>query len=175
MPSNKNSNSNSSISMQSLSFGKGKNGLAGLVLVILLCLAITAYYHMYKSNRLEPFEDAESSDIVSIPKTGGAPNLKVENGECVVALFYADWCPHCVKFKPSFNKAKGLLDGKKFKGKVMRFVLGDCDAYKNLSKDYDVNGYPTVKILNDNNKQTAVEYDGERTFDGLKDYFITDN
>ena len=126
--------------------------LAFFALVVLL---FAIYYLSYKSNH-EPFD-------------GGAPNLNVSNTEIVIALFYADWCPHCVSFKPDYKKAMASLNGKKYKGKNMRFEMVDCDANKNLSKQYDVNGFPTVKILNSDG--SSAEYDGARTYDGLKGYF----
>ena len=65
------------------------------------------------------------------------------------------------------------LNGKAYKGKKMRLVKVDCDKYKELAKKYDVAGYPTVKILNDDG--TNVEYDGDRTYEGLRKYLVTDN
>lgn len=178
MPSNNNTSKNSN---SSLSFGKGKNSMAIVALVILIVIIVVAYYHMYKSNRGEGFTDdedeAEYEDEHKMNSrsdfTDGPPNLTPKSGECIVALFYADWCPHCVKFKPDFKKAKAAMDGKKHKSNTMRFEMVDCDKYKDLSKKYDVSGFPTVKLLNSNGAD--VEYDGERSFEGLKKYLVTND
>ena len=104
----------------------------------------------------------------------GVPNLKASSGECVVALFYADWCPHCVAFKPDFKKAMKELNTKTNKqGKTLRLEMVDCDANKDISKKYNVKGFPTVKIINDDASQT--EYSGERSFESLQKYLISDN
>jgi thiol-disulfide isomerase/thioredoxin len=160
MPSNNNSNS----IKNSMSFGKGKHGMATIVLLVLILVASAAYYFMYKYNR-EGFESAES--------------LKPESGECIVALFYAPWCGHCKTFKPHFEKAMSELDGKKsgkgeLKGKTIRFAKINCDEDENkpLAKKYDVAGYPTVKILKDDG--TDIEYDGERSLEGMKKYLVVD-
>lgn len=128
-----------------------------LMFIALIAIVVGIYYFSYKKNR-EPFEDGSDE-----------PNLNVKKGEKVIALFYADWCPHCVSFKPHYKKAMASLDGNKHKGKTMRFVMVDCDKYKSLSKKYDVAGFPTVKILNDDN--TNDEYSGARSLEGLTSYF----
>ena len=158
--SDKSSSDNSSMTMSFSS--KDTNSMAMVGLVAIIFLALGAYFYMYKSNRnIDAF--TQSSE----------PNLTVTPNECIVALFYADWCPHCVKFKPSFKEAKSSMDGKMYKGKKMRFEMVDCDAFKHLSKKYDVNGYPTVKILNTDGSST--DYDGERSLKGLQTYLTTNN
>jgi len=133
-----------------------------LAFVGLLIVLFGAYYLATQSNRAgagagpEPFEN-------------GKPNLKVSKGETVVALFYADWCPHCVAFKPDYKKAMGSLNGTDYNGKTLRFVMVDCDKYKSLATENDVSGFPTVKIIKDD--KSSEEYDGERTFEGLTNYF----
>ena len=124
----------------------------------LLVVLFVAYYLATKSNRAdpEPFEN-------------GAPNLNVSSGETVVALFYADWCPHCVAFKPDYKKATAELNGSEHKGKTLRFIMVDCEKYKSLASENDVSGFPTVKIMNDDN--SSKDYDGPRTFEGLTSYF----
>ena len=143
MVSNNNNSSKKSMSMSLPSMTK--HNWSMLAFVTLVILVFTIYYLTYKSNR-EPFEDAE-------------PNLKASNQETVVALFYADWCPHCVSFKPDYKKAMSTLNGKKYKGNNLRFEMVDCDKHKSLSKKHDVSGFPTVKILNSDG--SSEEYKGE--------------
>lgn len=163
------SNNNSSSSKMSMSFGKGKNNMAVFGLIVLLVAIGVAYYFIYKiNNGFESFE-GDSSEI--------NPNLKPSSGECIVVLFYAPWCGHCKTFKPIFDDAMTQLDGKtatkgEVKGKKLRFSKVDCDLEENkpLAKKYGINGYPTVKILNDDG--TTVEYDGKRTLDGMESFFF---
>jgi protein disulfide-isomerase-like protein len=155
--SSKNNVSKASTSMFS---GKGKHYLASIGLVVLVIAVVVAYYYVYKSNR-EGFE-------------GGAPNLTPAKGEVVVVLFKTEWCGHCQKMAPHFDKATSALDGSKdSNGKTLRFVKVDCDENKELGKKYDVSGYPTIKILNDDGSQD--DYDGARSFEGLKNYLMSDN
>jgi thiol-disulfide isomerase/thioredoxin len=157
MPNNnkKSNSSNSSMSFSSVS----KTDWQMLAFIALIVMVFAVYYVSYKNNR-EPFEGGSDDD---------EPNLNVNKGEKVVALFYADWCPHCVSFKPHYKKAMSSLGGKKHKGKTLRFVMVDCDKNKTISKKYDVSGFPTVKILNDD--KSTDEYSGERSLEGLTGYF----
>jgi thiol-disulfide isomerase/thioredoxin len=151
MPSNNNKKSNSRSSKQDYTM------LAFLGLLVVL---FGAYYLATKSN-------SETNTIDTFEN--GEPNLQASNGEVIVALFYADWCPHCVSFKPDYKKAMSELTGNEHKGKTLRFVMVDCDKHKTLAKENDVSGFPTVKILNDDG--SSEEYDGERSFEGLSSYF----
>ena len=154
------SSKNNSSKSTSMFSGKGKNYWASIGLVVLVIAVVIAYYYISKSNR-EGFE-------------GGAPNLTPAKGEVVVVLFKTDWCGHCQKMAPHFDKATSALDGSKnSNGKALRFVKVDCDENKELGKQFGVSGYPTIKILNDDGTQD--DYDGARSFEGLKKYLMSDD
>jgi len=74
------------------------------------------------------------------------PNLTPADDEIVVALFWADWCPHCVSFKPTFESVASDLAGTttKVSNKKLRFEKVDCVAL------------PTIKIIR------GEEYSGSR-------------
>lgn len=162
MPSSKSSNSNSSSkssSSRSSSSGSSSKSMSKdnyycLIFLALIAILFAIYYFTYKSNR-EPF-------------SSGSPKLKASKGETVVALFYADWCPHCVAFKPDFLKAQEDMNGSKSKGKTLRLELVDCVANKTIASENSVSGFPTVKIFTDDNESS--EYKGERTYEGLTSY-----
>lgn len=144
----------------------------------LLVVVVVALYYMKRSN--EGFENNNNSNSAKrqsntlLRGTDIKSRLNPTKGECVVALFYADWCPHCQHFKPHFQRAMTELNGKIGKdGKKMRLEMVDCDANKDISREYDVGGYPTVKILGDDG--TQVEYGGDRTYEGLRKYLVSDD
>jgi thiol-disulfide isomerase/thioredoxin len=174
MPSNNKSNNSKS----SNSVMKSKPNWALILGLGILVVIIAAIYYMKKSN--EGFasscggNSAKKMSNNFIGDTNIASKLNPAKGECVVALFYADWCPHCQHFKPHYQRAMSDLNGKPGKdGKKMRLEMVDCDANKDISRQYDVSGYPTVKILKDDG--TQVEYGGERTYEGLRKYLVSDN
>ena len=165
MPSN-NTNKVSS----SFSFGKGKHNMAAIVLFIVLLCMVVAYYFIYKSNRDEGFDSKKNSK--SKKSNSSPPNLTPESDETVVALFYADWCPHCVDFKPDFEQAMEELNNTTPKSKKLRFEMVDCTETNSLSKEHNVSGYPTVKILGSDGKSS--EYSGKRKYADLKKYLVND-
>ena len=166
MPSSKSSSSSrssNSSSMNNSSRTMTKNNYYILVLLAIVAILFAIYYFTYKSNH----ETFSSSAISS--SSSGAPNLKASKGETVVALFYADWCPHCVAFKPDYTKAMSTLNGKKYKGNTLRLELVDCVANKSIASENSVSGFPTVKIFNDD--KTSSEYSGERSYEGMMKEF----
>ena len=139
----------------------------------LLVVVVVALYYMKRSNEGFASDSMKQSNTL-IAGTDIKNRLNPGKGECVVALFYADWCPHCKHFKPHFQRAMTDLNGKTGKdGKKMRLEMVDCDANKDISREYDVSGYPTVKILGDDG--TQVEYGGDRTYEGLRKYLVSDD
>lgn len=83
---------------------------------------------------------------------GGAPNKKE------IYLFKADWCPHCRNFKPTWDSLKNKL------GKELNFITYDADKDKNEIKQFKIEGYPTIILLEGNK---AIEYVGPRTEESL--------
>ena len=78
-----------------------------------------------------------------------------------VILFSADWCGHCKKFKPEWEKLKKKLSNK------YTFI-----NYKDTDKEtteWKINGFPTIYIAN---KDHASQYYGERQVDAITE-FIT--
>ena len=165
MPSNNSNSRNSNGGKMSIK----KDTLTWLGLIGLVIIVVAVLYYMQKK-RAEGFESPQNNSNALINATSIKPN----SGECVVALFYADWCGHCKKFKPEFESAMSELNGKtNKKGKKLRLVKIDCDAEKALAKQYEISGYPTVKILNDDG--SIEDYDGPRSAAGLTKYLVSDN
>jgi len=84
------------------------------------------------------------------------------NGEPRVTLYYADWCGHCQRFKPEWNKFKSSSKG----------II--CEEYEDsqlqrmknpLINGKPIQGFPTIKIEVNNREY---EYDGERDAKSLK-------
>ena len=65
-------------------------------------------------------------------------NSQLKANEKVLALFYASWCPYCIRFVPVFDK------------KVVNFKVGSVihvllDDYDNpLWDDYSIDAVPTL-------------------------------
>ena len=135
--------------------------LMGLILVLLLAL-----YYMQRRN-----QDARNSNIVvsnnNVVETFSDNELEANSGEVVMVLFFVNWCPHCKTFKPTWEKVASELNNTSVNGKNVRFVSVDCEEKPELGEKYNVEGYPTIKLLKGNDiigydakpeKATIVEF-----------------
>ena len=75
-----------------------------------------------------------------------------------ILIFYANWCGHCNKAKPEFQKAS-----EKGNGKVIMIDADELGA-KELKDKYSVQGFPTILKINNG---SYVKYEGGRTSDGI--------
>ncbi|RLN07859.1 protein disulfide isomerase-like 1-3 [Panicum miliaceum] len=85
----------------------------------------------------------------------------------IVVEFYAPWCGHCKQLAP-YEKAASILS-KHDPPVVLAKVDASDKKNKDLSGRYDVQGFPTIKILR-NQGDTAQEYNGPRDADGIVEY-----
>ncbi|XP_018858114.1 protein disulfide-isomerase-like [Juglans regia] len=92
----------------------------------------------------------------------------VSKHDFIVVEFYAPWCGHCKKLAPEYEKAASVLSVHD-----PPVILAKVDANegenKDLASDFEVKGFPTIKILRNGGK-TVQEYKGPRDADGIVDY-----
>jgi len=58
-----------------------------------------------------------------------------------LAMFYAPWCGHCKKMKPSFTTAAEEA------AEVLPLAAIDCTENRPLCAEYDIKSYPTLKYF----------------------------
>jgi thiol-disulfide isomerase/thioredoxin len=108
------------------------------------------YYKKYL-NYKQKYMNLKSHNVM----TGGASTQNK------LYLFKAEWCGHCQNFKSTWSQLQ-----KEMKDHV-EFVTYDADNHKNEIKKYNIQGFPTL-ILHTGSK--AVEYNGQRDINSLKDF-----
>jgi protein disulfide-isomerase A6 len=116
--------------------------LISILAILLILLVLLRFFH---NRRLEGFEGKSRS----------------------VVICKAEWCGHCKKAAPEFNKLLSaspitLNDGTKATVKIL-----DADKDKSELSQYKVKGYPTVLVVDGG--QTT-EYPGPRTASGIIDF-----
>jgi thiol-disulfide isomerase/thioredoxin len=69
-----------------------------------------------------------------------------------ITLYYANWCGHCVRFKPAWEELKENISKLKDNHKKVHIKIEEYE-HENLSKlgggkinGVDIDGYPTIKI-----------------------------
>jgi thiol:disulfide interchange protein len=87
------------------------------------------------------------------------------NQDKTVIICKADWCGHCNKAKPEFDKMRqGItLDN----GSTVKVITYDADQHKAELKALNVKGYPSIFV---DTGSTKVEYPGQRTFEGVREF-----
>ena len=134
---------------------KNKIALA-VVTVSIIAVAVFVYYkYIRKSLYPKYIENNEYEQ-------------KDELSESVdLYLFYTTWCPHCKKAKPEWEKVKQEYDGKEVNGRIVYFKEVDCDKDEETASKFNVEGYPTVKLVKGSN---IIEFDAKPTYETLKQF-----
>jgi len=134
-------------------------GLIGIVICIISYFVWKNYLSSaitYDSNREHNEEKETSSKIAHL------------------MLFYVDWCPHCKTAKPEWNALKEEYDGKNINGYIVVFEEYNCteesSEIEDLINKYDIQGYPTIKLIKDNQ---VVEYDAKPTKATMEQFLTT--
>lgn len=96
------------------------------------------------------------------------------NKTATMMLFYVDWCPHCKTAKPEWEDLKSEYEGKNINGYTLVFTEYNCTAEtpenEELMNKYKIEGYPTIKLLKDNQ---VVEYDAKPTKTTMSQFLHT--
>lgn len=146
-------------------FSGVKNSVASLswrtigIIVLVIILAVIGYI-VYK-NYIQPvMNPSYKANREQAPVGSAAGNSKGKEAE--IMLFYTDWCPHCKTAKPEWEQVKAEYDGKQIHGYTIIFTEVNCtndspDVEK-MMNTYKVEGYPTIKLVKDNQ---IIDYDAK--------------
>ncbi|XP_055340028.1 protein disulfide-isomerase 2-like [Paramacrobiotus metropolitanus] len=120
----------------------------------------------YLAGKLKPHLNSQE-----VPKDWDAQPVKVLVGKNfdevafdkkkdVLVEFYAPWCGHCKKLSPIYDEL-----GEKFQSRD-DVVIAKMDATANELEHTRIDSFPTIKLYKKGDNQ-VVEYNGERTLEGL--------
>lgn len=92
-------------------------------------------------------------------KREGFAGSSQEGGNHKLVMYYADWCGHCQRTKPTFMK----LGSKKTIGaKTVDIVMVNPEKNPELAEGKEIAGYPTIHLY-DPKGALQEEYSGDRT------------
>jgi len=101
-------------------------------------------------------------------------NNENSNKTANLMLFFVDWCPHCKTAKPEWENLKSQYEGKNINGYTVVFTEYNCTTEsaetEELMNKYNIEGYPTVKLLKDNQ---IIEYDAKPTKSTMEQFLHT--
>jgi len=102
------------------------------------------------------------------------PKEQISNKTATLMLFYVDWCPHCKTAKPEWESLKSEYDSKTINGYTIHFMEYNCTnespEITELMDKYNIEGYPTVKLVKDNQ---IIEYDAKPTKSTMEQFLNT--
>ena len=145
------------------SVGSYRNLIIIFILTIIFVVAAIYTYRRYISPKMNPKFVANSE--FSQEETNNKPTEVAE-----LYFFYTEWCPHCKKSMPIWQSLKSDLDNKEIKGVVLNFIEVDCDKDTALAEKFNVQGYPTIKLVKGNQ---VIEYDAKPSKDTLMEFLQT--
>lgn len=93
-------------------------------------------------------------------------DVALDKEKDVLVEFYAPWCGHCKALAPIYNQL-----GEKYKDHET-IVIAKIDAAANELEHTKINSYPTIKLYKRETNE-AIEYNGERTLEGLSKFLET--
>lgn len=85
----------------------------------------------------------------------------------VLVEFYAPWCGHCKQLAPIYDQL-----AEKFKDRE-DIVIAKIDATANELENTKISSFPTITLYKKDDKSKVVEYNGERTLEGLTKFIET--
>ena len=136
--------------------------LIALVVVFVCFLLFAIFFDPRKNQQLGGSKD-QPKNKVQINEHFNRYYEHFDNAEktkeCVLKLFYVDWCGHCKNFKPIFKGELSTMINNE--GIPCKLEAINCDENKEAAVQYNIQGFPTLIYQGPNND--IVEYQGERT------------
>jgi thiol-disulfide isomerase/thioredoxin len=103
--------------------------------------------------------------------TSETPLSLIKKGN-VLVLYYADWCPHCITFKPTWDKFVNQVKTGKCKKSVSIVTIEhkQLQSAENSELAGEAEGFPTLKFYKKPNLKSPTLYQQERTIDALIEF-----
>ena len=128
-----------------------KNFSIGAIIVLILIILIAVFIQSTKPQNKEGFNNLFTDK-----------NNDNNDNNYYLILFYADWCGHCKKMKPEWEKLENGQYGKYCKKYESKEITQE------LSEKYDINGYPTILLIK--NDELIANYENDRTVYDFEEY-----
>jgi len=98
-------------------------------------------------------------------------SFSTNDNECIIRMFYVNWCGHCNKLKPDFQTFMQEHNNTTVNDKKVKVEMIDCEENEQnseLASQFNVKGYPTIIAVVNGKPQ---EFKGsDRSVQGLNDW-----
>ncbi|CAH1967592.1 unnamed protein product [Acanthoscelides obtectus] len=107
------------------------------------------------------------SDSTVIHLTDRNFTQTLKKRKVVLVMFYAPWCGHCKRMKPDYIEAAKDLASQ---GYDQCMAMVDCTENPEVTEEYEISGFPTVKLFKDG--KFVTDYKGKRTTEDIKSFVL---
>jgi len=146
--------------------GTRLNNTTFIIIGVVIFFALIAFLYYY-------YYIAPESNTKYKPNNEHIP-IQGNGNTAELLFFYANWCPHCKTAKPIWDNLKTEYENKTINGYHVIFTEIDCseetDEVEKLMNQYNVEGYPTIKLLKDGQ---VIEYDAKPSKETLTQFLNT--
>lgn len=143
-----------------------------ILIAILLILFAVAGFYAFKN--LYP-------SISNTDKFKDVANANPTGKEISVTMYHVDWCPHCKKALPEWQRFTSEYNGKNVNGYKIVCVELDCTNNKDpqiktlLEKEPVIDSFPTVRgvMLGEGGKEISIQYKSRISKDNLEKFVLS--
>ena len=140
-----------------------------LFIIIILLLVLIVVLAIFRN--ASPYLTLGFGVNAHIGELRGSFELEAFNNQTdsqpMFIMYYADWCGHCKRAKPEFQK---LIDSHNKDNLKIIMINAESDENKDLVQREQIKGFPTVKFYPAGLSSQSQEYNGERTYDDFVNY-----
>ena len=130
---------------------------------------MTSFVNDFKADKLKVYLKSEeipakNDEAVKVIVGKSFDDIVKNTTADVLVEFYAPWCGHCKQLAPIYEVvAKKLANNK-------NIVLAKIDSTANEVPSVSIKGFPTLKFFLNGKKDQPVDFEGDRTEDGILKY-----
>ena len=144
------------------------------IILIIIAVIIIIFNVFFKSTHNESFKSRSIienySNNVNSNEITSSNDLKTLNGEVLFVKFYAPWCGHCQNLEPKWSALENKYGNQLINNKRVKILSANCDKYEKIGEKYNINGYPTIKLIKNENE--VIDYEDKRELEDLQKFLI---
>jgi thioredoxin-related protein len=139
------------------------------LLVLFLVVAFVAfmsYYFIFHFTKPQPMQQILPMPLEMFDEEDNTTCQNTDKPYSLV-FFYMDTCPHCVDFKPIWQKFRTSFEGT---DKATKVCIGEASANnESFLEKYNVSSFPTVLLI-PSNGDSPIPFNSERTVEELQTF-----
>jgi protein disulfide-isomerase A1 len=131
---------------------------------------LKSFINDFLNNKLKPFFRSQEipaepfENNVRIVVANNFEEVVLDSTKDVLIEYYAPWCGHCQSLAPIYESLAARLK------ENTNIVIAKMDATANEVESVMIEGFPTIKFYPSNNKESPIDYEGERIESAFIDF-----